>query len=100
MAHEHVVAGIATALQVGALTSDVVAVEARKAAQVDPQPAAAAERPAAPEPRATKPPAVTSLTRRRLASLPADTRPLPSVAAYDRLLRNGPPAAGEKEVPS
>lgn len=29
MAHEHVVAGIAAALKVGALTSDVVAVEAR-----------------------------------------------------------------------
>ena len=32
--------------------------------------------------------AVASLTARRLAALPADSRPLPSVAAYDALLRN------------
>jgi hypothetical protein len=30
---------------------------------------------------------VISLTERRLAQLPADTRPLPSVTAYDQLLR-------------
>jgi hypothetical protein len=30
---------------------------------------------------------VTSLTERRLAALPPDPRPLPSVAAYDQLLR-------------
>ncbi|BBC29159.1 hypothetical protein SGFS_004500 [Streptomyces graminofaciens] len=29
---------------------------------------------------------MTSLTERRLAQLPADTRPLPPIAAYDRLL--------------
>ncbi|CRK55256.1 hypothetical protein [Alloactinosynnema sp. L-07] len=29
---------------------------------------------------------VTSLTQRRLAQLPLDTRPLPSVDAYDQLL--------------
>jgi hypothetical protein len=29
---------------------------------------------------------VISLTARRLASLPGDARPLPSVAAYDQLL--------------
>jgi hypothetical protein len=29
---------------------------------------------------------VISLTQRRLAGLPADDRPLPSVAAYDDLL--------------
>ena len=33
------------------------------------------------------PPAVASLTARRLGKLPPDTRPLPSVAAYDQLLR-------------
>lgn len=87
MAHEHVVAGIAAALQVGALTSDVVAVEARKAAQADPQPARTTGRSAEPVRQPPTPPVVTSLTRRRLASLPADTRPLPSVAAYDQLLR-------------
>jgi len=30
---------------------------------------------------------VVSLTERRLAALPPDTRPLPSVAQYDQLLR-------------
>jgi transposase len=79
MGHDHVVAGLAAALRAGALTADAVALEARKAAdEADGQPAAAA-----PEPG----PAVTSLTARRLEKLPADTRPLPSVAAYDQLLR-------------
>lgn len=100
MAHEHVVAGIAAALQVGALTSDVVAVEARKAAQADPQPATTTGRIGQPTRQPPTPAVVTSLTRRRLASLPVDTRPLPSVAAYDQLLRNRPHAAGEKEAPS
>jgi len=36
---------------------------------------------------------VASLTRRRLAQLPNDTRPLPSVAIYDQLLRH-PRSAG------
>jgi transposase len=91
IAHEHVVAGIAAALQVGALTADAVAVEARKAAQSDrqaePNPAHAttADRPAG---RRTKIPPITSLTQRRLESLPTDARPLPSVTAYDQLLRH------------
>ncbi|MFD1275701.1 hypothetical protein ACFQ51_41120 [Streptomyces kaempferi] len=33
MSHDHVVAGIAAALQAGALTSDAVALEARRAAE-------------------------------------------------------------------
>ena len=41
-------------------------------------------------------PAVASLTERRLAQLPADTRPLPSVAAYDQLLRH---AHGQDNTP-
>ena len=85
MAHEHVVAGIAAALAAGALTADAVAVEARKAAQAG---SGGTTRPEAP-PAA---PPVTSLTQRRLAALPADTRPLPSVAAYDQLLRRPPRA--------
>ncbi|MGP3965966.1 IS21 family transposase [Nonomuraea sp. 3N208] len=87
MAHEHVVAGIAAALQVGALTSDVVAVEARKAAQADPQPTAATRTDALPVGHPAALPAdIVSLTEHRLASLPADRRPPPSVAAYDQLL--------------
>ncbi|WP_374202025.1 hypothetical protein [Streptomyces sp. AC550_RSS872] len=35
MSHEHIVAGLATALRAGALTADAVALEARKAAEAD-----------------------------------------------------------------
>jgi hypothetical protein len=87
MAHEHVVAGIAAALTAGALTADAVAVEARKAAQAD----TTAGTDGTDVPAAVPP--VTSLTLRRLAALPPDTRPLPSVAAYDQLLRRPPRAA-------
>ena len=76
---EHVVAGLA-ALRAGALTADAVALEARKAADDADQPA----RDTAP----AGPPPVASLTARRLEKLPPDTRPLPSVAAYDQLLRH------------
>jgi hypothetical protein len=87
MAHDHVVAGIATALAAGALTPDAVAVEARKAAQAD-QVVVDNVSPVLPAPPDTTA-GVRSLTQRRLSSpLPADTRPLPSVAAYDQLLRH------------
>ena len=36
--HEHLVAGLATALRAGALTADAVAPEARKAAQTEDEP--------------------------------------------------------------
>ncbi|GAA1437022.1 IS21 family transposase [Microlunatus lacustris] len=93
MSTADVVAGLAAALQVGAVSADVVAVEARRhaarggsgsdrhlldhASMVEHQ---AGQR-------------VVSLTQRRLsdpaaviAGLPADTRPLPTVAGYDDLL--------------
>jgi transposase len=76
---EHV-AGLAAALRAGALTADAVALEARKSADEADTPLAGDSVPPAP-------PAVASLTARRLERLPADTRPLPSVAAYDQLLR-------------
>jgi transposase len=79
-----VITGIEAALSVGAHAADVVAVEARRAADA---------RSAATVPQdgdgGSGPPAVphvTSLTLRRLAALPADTRPLPTVSAYDQLL--------------
>jgi hypothetical protein len=76
--HEHVVAGIAAALAVGALSPDVVAVETRKCVQHTENPATAAD------------PVVVSLTGRRLTEaaghLPPDLRPLPSVEHYDSLL--------------
>ncbi|MEU9212763.1 hypothetical protein AB0D27_33800 [Streptomyces sp. NPDC048415] len=88
MTHEHIVAGIAAALQAGAMTPDVVAVEARRAAQVDTASAVDLG------PKRSYP-QVTSLTERRLAALPPDTRPLPSVAAYDQLLRRQRPPPDE-----
>jgi hypothetical protein len=65
-------------------------VEARKAAQ-DRGATVPAATPTAPA-RAER---VVSLTQRRLAeatTLPADSRPLPSVEAYDELLTRRPPA--------
>lgn len=122
-----VVAGLAAALTAGATTADVVAVEARKAQQARrpetgslgadgaggqksgaqaPDRVIAADTPP-PSAGSRAAPRVASLTERRLADpaavisgLPADTRPLPSVAAYDELLRLRPsypsrrPAAG------
>jgi transposase len=99
MAHEHVVAGIATALRVGALSADAVAVEARKATQAD---ETADTRPAHPgippvgQP-VEIPDEVASLTQRRLTTLPIDTRPPPSVAAYDQLLHRQPPSAAASQ---
>lgn len=83
MTHEHVVAGLAAALRAGALTADAVALEARKAADAD---TTATPAPVPAPDQATSAPAVASLTQKRLAQLPADTRPLPSVAIYDQLL--------------
>jgi transposase len=77
--HADVLAGIAAAMAVGSVSPDVVAVEARKTAQrrgvvSSPVPATPGRR------------QVISLPERRLAGLPADDRPLPSVAGYDDLL--------------
>jgi len=79
LGHADVLAGLSAALAVGSVSPDVVAVEARKTAQrhgVLPPPV-----PAFPRNRQ-----VISLTQRRPAGLPADDRPLPSVAIYDDLL--------------
>lgn len=93
MEDHHVIAGIAAALQVGAVSADVVAVEARRCAAEDDTGWARPDcHPGAKvdviEHR------VVSLTQRRLtdpaaviAGLPPDKRPLPSVAGYDSLLR-------------
>lgn len=79
LAHAEVIAGITAALTVGSVSSDVVAVEARKAA---------AQRGTTPGEvfAASKHERVVTLTERRPAELPTDARPLPSVAAYDDLL--------------
>lgn len=92
-----VIAGIRAALSVGAVSADVVALEARLHAG-----GSSPVRPAA-DPPTTVEQRVVSLTQRRLADpaavivgLPADTRPLPSVADYDDLLprRSRPAPAG------
>lgn len=78
-----VLAGITAALSIGSANADVVAVEARKAAPdhgVRAEPDATASR---------GPERVLSLTERRLAALPVDDRPLPSVDRYDQLLAGG-----------
>jgi transposase len=82
MPHEHVVAGLATAVRAGALTADAVALEARKFAESDDH--RPADGPTMRHPAGN----VVSLTERRLAQLPPDRRPLPTVTAYDQLLRH------------
>lgn len=89
------VAGIAAALEVGALFADVVAIEARKAAQSEQK-----DEPALHLSARTRvaglPDNVVSFKGRKPRVLPADTRPLPSVTAYDQLLRRtSPPQTGE-----
>lgn len=95
-----VLAGLRAAVEVGAVRADVVAVEARR--HHDHQSTAASSgSPDELDPGSLR---VISLTERRLAdpgatiaSLPADTRPIPSVGAYDELLsrrrESHPPAA-------
>ncbi|WP_405524538.1 Mu transposase domain-containing protein [Streptomyces canus] len=92
IAHEHLVAGLATALRAGALTADAVALEARKAAQAEDEPTLRAASPqAAGHPSAT----VTFLHEWKLHHLPPDTRPLPSVTPYDQLLRRRRASGGD-----
>lgn len=80
MSHEHVAAGLSAALRAGALTADAVALQARKFAETDDRPPTT-DQPVQPTGN------VISLTPRRLTQLPTDTRPLPTVTAYDQLLR-------------
>lgn len=84
--HDQVVAGLQAALSVGALTADAVALEARKSTETTPAPPTPVD--------LDEPNPVPSLTARRLAQLPPDTRPLPSVAIYDQLLRFHTPKEG------
>ncbi|MCM0616598.1 IS21 family transposase [Paenarthrobacter sp. TYUT067] len=89
---EDIEAGITAALQVGAVSADIVAVEARRYAASVPVGGASSgrHRGAHDDVNVQR---VVSLTQRRLmdpaaviAGLPADPRPLPSVSAYDELL--------------
>ncbi|MGA5114837.1 IS21 family transposase, partial [Streptomyces pseudogriseolus] len=76
-------------LRAGAMTADAVALEARKAAQAETEPAPDARTPG--QPSAT----VTSLHEWKLSHLPPDTRPLPSVSHYDQLLRRRRASGGD-----
>lgn len=86
-----VTAGIRAALAVGTATADVVAVEARKAAQqAGRSPTIAAGPPPAPPPPPPPPdpPAVSDRTLQRVAQLPADHRPPPDLNRWDQLLQH------------
>lgn len=103
MSTSDITAGIEAALTVGAVTADVVAVEARRAATERLtaerlQPTTTTEEPAVIVRPAAGDRRVVSLTQRRLADpaaviagLPPDTRPLPSVEIYDELLTRRTP---------
>lgn len=92
--HRDVIAGIRSALAVGAHTADVVALEARKAAQSDgrsPTVTVTGPAPALPGP---EPSEVVSLNARRAVRLPTDQRPLPALDRWDQLLNRS-----RKEAP-
>jgi hypothetical protein len=75
-------AGIRAALDAGATSADVVAIEARKA-----NPAATVlTAPPAPAPRRSQTALVTLQARQQAQPLRPDGRPAPSVAGYDELL--------------
>jgi hypothetical protein len=97
-----VIAGIRAALSVGAISADVVAVEARLYA------GGAIQHRQPVEQRPDRERRVVSLTQRRLrdpqaviAGLPQDKRPLPTVTQYDELLQRRPvftdPTTDERE---
>lgn len=88
IAHEHLVSGLAMALRAGALTAaDADALEARKSAQAEEEPAAIPT-PRDPHPAVQSSATITPLHDEwRLAHLSPATRPLPSVAPYGQLLR-------------
>lgn len=87
---DDVLAGLAAATRVGAVRADVVAVEARRIADLRPHDL---DEPVPTSGPAGEPDRVVSLTERRLAdpdatiaALPPDKRALPTVSAYDELL--------------
>lgn len=96
--HEHVVAGLAAAHRAGAVTADAVALEARKVAEGETFTGPAKPAPAQPvQLQGETGGTVTFLSDWKLSHLPPDTRPLPSVAHYDQLLKRHGRTAGEKE---
>jgi len=110
LAHRDVVAGLTAAVTLGSASPDVVAVEARKVAHARGASVTLPTAPSSVEQQGSPVPVgrdrIVSLTERRLVDardrtagdeveLPADGRPLPSVAKYDELLAH-PPVAGTR----
>ncbi|MGQ4388847.1 hypothetical protein [Streptomyces sp. SAS_270] len=89
--HGDVIVGLRAALRLGTCSEDVVALEARKAAQADgraPTVTAAPATPDRPEPADPQLPQVSHLTAHRLARpLPEDARPLPRLEQWDELFQ-------------
>jgi transposase len=86
-----VLAGIDAALRAGSVSVDVVAIEARKAATATADTTTVHDGLSVVDspgvgPRRSAARVVTLDARRAARALPADTRPLPSIAAYDQLL--------------
>jgi hypothetical protein len=82
LGRDAVLAGIRAALAVGAVTADVVAIEARKASPT----ATVAPASPAPRPRRSETALVTLQARQQAHTPRPDSRPAPSVADYDQLL--------------
>jgi transposase len=78
---EAVLAGIRAALAAGAVSADVVAIEARKT-----NPTATVSSPPLPPPRRSETALVTLQARQQAHTPRPDNRPAPSVASYDELL--------------
>ncbi|MER5473582.1 hypothetical protein [Streptomyces sp. NPDC002685] len=88
--HRDVVVGIQTALAAGACTADVVALEARKAAETEGRSPTVTVTVPLPEPVVPPEQPLPSLTERRTARLPPDQRPLPALERWDQLLHHRP----------
>ncbi|MGW1173918.1 IS21 family transposase [Kitasatospora sp. NPDC002543] len=88
--HRDIVAGITAALAAGACTADVVALEARKAAETEGRSPTVTVTVPLPEPVAPPELPLPSLTERRTAHLPPDQRPLPALERWDQLLHHRP----------
>ncbi|MFI8932484.1 IS21 family transposase [Streptomyces sp. NPDC053474] len=88
--HADVLAGLRAAVELGSCSEDIVALEARKAAQTAgraPTVTATTPSPGPPEPLGPELPQVSHLTSRRLAQpLPTDGRPPPRLEQWDELL--------------
>jgi len=89
MPAETVIAGVAAALEAGSASPELVAIEARKAAQAARELPAAGDDPGLTQVPAAGPadgPAAVITLAGRRTPVPDDKRPLPSVDAYDQLL--------------